>query len=117
MDGQVTPAYQMKAWQEEGWWLARVTGVSDGADPAPLHALTQARSLGRIEAMGRDLIATGLDADEASFDVEMEYVLPGDAGELVCQARGARAWLEAAQELWHERSAAAARALAGRGYS
>lgn len=111
------PAYQMKAWQEEGWWLARVTGASDGADPAPLNALTQARSLGRIEAMGRDLIATVLDADETSFDVEMEYVLPGDAGALVCQARGARAWLEAAQELWHERSAVAARALAGRGYS
>jgi hypothetical protein len=67
--------------------------------------------------MGRDLIATVLDADEETFDIEIEYVLHGDAAELVSQAKGARAWLDAAQDLWQERSAVTVRALAGMGYS
>src|SRR5579859_6749796 len=111
------PAYEVKVWQEGDWWLARVVAVSEGADRAPLNAITQARSLARIESMGRDLIATILDADEADFDVELDYILPGDIGELVCQAKGARAWLDAAQDLWQERSTVAARALTGKGYS
>lgn len=111
------PTYQVRVWQEDSWWLARVMTASDGADASPLNALTQARNLARIESMGRDLIATILDTDEDTFDVQYEYLLPGDSGELVCQAKGARAWLEAAQDLWQERSAAAARALADEGYS
>jgi hypothetical protein len=111
------PTYQIKIWQEDGWWLARVMEASDDADASPLNAMTQARSLARIEPMGRDLIATILDADEDSFDVKFEYQLPGELGELVHQARGARAWLDAAQDLWHERSRVAARALAEAGYS
>jgi hypothetical protein len=91
--------------------------ASDGDDASPLNALTQARSLAKIESLGRDLIATILDADEDAFDVAFEYVLPGESGDLVCQARGARAWLDAAQDLWQERSAAAAKALAEEGYS
>lgn len=67
--------------------------------------------------MSRDLIATILDADDDTFDVELDYVVPGDVGELVRQARGARVWLDAAQDLWQERSPAAARALAEGGYS
>ena len=111
------PTYQVRVWQEDDWWLARVMAASDGAQASPLNALTQARSLARIESMGRDLIATILDADEDAFDVEFEYNLPGGSGDLVCQAKGARAWLEAAQDLWQERSATAVRALAGEGYS
>lgn len=111
------PTYQLRVWREDDWWLARVVEASDGADPAPLNALTQARSLARIESMGRDLIATVLDADEETFDIEIEYVLHGDAAELVSQAKGARAWLDAAQDLWQERSAVTVRALAGMGYS
>jgi hypothetical protein len=111
------PTYQVKVWQEGDWWLARVVAASEGADRAPFNAITQARSLAKIESMGRDLIATILDADEADFDVEFEYVLPGDVGELVCQAKGARAWLDAAQDLWQERSTVAAHALAEKGYS
>jgi hypothetical protein len=113
----VRPTYQLRVWREDDWWLARVVEASDGADPAPLNALTQARSLARIESMGRDLIATVLDADEETFDIEIEYVLHGDAAELVSQAKGARAWLDAAQDLWQERSAVTVRALAGMGYS
>lgn len=117
MDGQVKPTYQVRIWQEDGWWLARVMAASDEADRSALNALTQARSLAKIESMARDLIATILDADEASFDVKFEYMLPGESGDLVCQAKGARAWLDAAQALWQERSATAARALAEEGYS
>ncbi len=117
MDGRVKLSYQVRVWQEDDWWLARVMAASDDADTSPLNALTQARSLAKIEFMARDLIATILDADEDSFDVKFEYVLPGDSGDLVCQAKGARAWLDAAQALWQERSAAAARALTEEGYS
>jgi hypothetical protein len=113
----VKPTYQVRVWHEDGWWLARVMAANDGADASPLNALTQARNLARIESMGRDLISTILDADGEAFDVQFEYSLPGESGELVCQAKGARAWLEAAQDLWQERSATAARALADAGYS
>jgi hypothetical protein len=111
------PTYQIRAWPDDDWWLARVVTASDGADPAPLNALTQARSLAKIEPMARDLIATIVDADEATFGVTIEYDLPDDVGELVRQAKGARAWLDAAQDLWQGRSAVAARALAEKGYS
>jgi hypothetical protein len=114
---RLKPTYQVRIWQEDEWWLARVMSASDGADPSPLNALTQARSLAKIESMGRDLIATVLDADEDAFEVHFEYQLPGESGELVGKAKGARAWLDAAQDLWHKRSAAAARALAEQGYS
>ncbi len=113
----MTPTYQLKVWQEDDWWLTRVVAASEGSDPAPLNALTQARSLARIEHMGRDLIATILDADEGGFGVEFDYILPGDDGDVVSQARCARAWVEAAQDLWQERAAAAARFLADKGYS
>lgn len=113
----MTPTYQVRIWQEDGWWLARVLAASENADASPLNALTQSRGLAKIESMARDLIATVLDADEDTFDVEFDYLLPGETGELVCQARGARAWLDAAQDLWQELSTAAARALAAEGYS
>jgi len=111
------PTYQVRVWPDNDWWLARVVAASDEADPAPLNAITQARSLTKIESMARDLIATILDADEDDIDVSLDYDLPDDVGELVCQAKGARAWLDAAQELWQDRSTVAAHALAEKGYS
>jgi hypothetical protein len=117
VDGDVKPTYEVKAWQDDNWWLARVVAASDGADPSPLNAVTQARALTRIEQMARDLIATILDMDETTFDVDVTYDLPEDVNDLVGEAKGARAWLDAAQELWQERSAVAARALADKGYS
>ncbi|HEY2442359.1 MAG TPA: hypothetical protein VGI31_04435 [Streptosporangiaceae bacterium] len=113
----MTPVYQLRVWEEDGWWLARVISASQNADPAPLNALTQARSLARIESMGRDLIATILDAAEETFQIDVQFILPDDASDHVCEAKAARAWLDSAQELWLERSAGAARALAGKGYS
>lgn len=111
------PTYEIRAWQEDDWWLARVMTASDGADATPLNAITQARTLTKIEPMARDLVATILDVDEGSFDIEVDYRLPHDVGELLGQAKGARAWLDAAQELWQERSAVAARTLTAHGYS
>jgi hypothetical protein len=113
----VKPTYEVRVWQEDDWWLARVVSASEGADPAPLNALTQARSLPKIESMARDLVATILDAEEASFEVDLDYVLPEDVNSVLCQARGARAWLDAAQELWQDRSAIAVKKLAEQGYS
>jgi transcriptional regulator with XRE-family HTH domain len=113
----MTSTYEVKVWQDGDWWLARVVGVSDRADPAPLNSLTQARTLAKIEPMARDLIATILDTEEDAFKIDFDYVLPDDLSELLCQARGARAWMDAAQNLWQERSAVAARALADKGYS
>jgi len=84
------PTYQVKVWPDDDWWLARVVGASDGADATPLNALTQARSLAKLDPMARDLIATILDADEDTFDIEVVYELPEDVNEVLCQARGAR---------------------------
>ncbi|WP_305789437.1 hypothetical protein [Symbioplanes lichenis] len=111
------PTYQVKAWKDDGWWLARVTDASDGADRSPLNALTQAKSLAKIEEMARDLIATILDEDEEEFEVRFDYGLPTGAGQLLDDAAGARAWLDAAQVLWQERAVAAARALTAEGFS
>jgi hypothetical protein len=111
------PTYDVRAWREQGWWLARVVGASEGADQVPLDAVGHARSLARIEQTVRDLIATILDVDDDSFDLDLEYVLPAVIDSVVCEAIGARTWLEAAQELWDEQRTVAVRALAAQGFS
>jgi hypothetical protein len=111
------PTYELRVWQEGGWWLARVVGASDDADPSPLNALTQARSLAKIGQMGSDLVATILDADLDAFEVDIDCDLPGGTGDLVGHAKSARIWLDSAQQLWQERATVAARTLADQGYS
>lgn len=111
------PTYEVRAWQDDDWWLARVVAASDNADTTPLNSLTQARSLTKVEPMARDLIATILDVEEDVFSIEVQYVLPGAVSKVLCEAKGARAWLDAAQELWQDRSAIAARVLSNNGYS
>jgi hypothetical protein len=111
------PGYEARAWREQGWWVARVVAASDGADLTPLHAVSHARTLTCVEQTVRDLVATILDVDEAHFDLELEYVLPPVIDNLVCEAIGARTWLDAAQELWQEHSTLAVRALAAQGFS
>ncbi|HEX6075043.1 MAG TPA: hypothetical protein VFZ32_07240 [Micromonosporaceae bacterium] len=51
--------------------------------------------------MVRDLIATVLDTSEDAFDIEVESDLPDDVRDSLREAKSARAWLEAAQRLWH----------------
>lgn len=111
------PTYEVRAWRERGWWLARVVGASEGADPSPLNGLAHARTLTNIEQTTRDLVATILDVADDAFDVEIEYILPAEVETLVCEAIGARTWLDAAQDLWREQSALAVRALRGQGFS
>jgi DNA-directed RNA polymerase specialized sigma24 family protein len=111
------PTYEVRAWREHGWWLARVVAAGEGADPAPLHALAHARSLITIEQTARDLVAMILDTHEEAFDIEIEYVLPDEIETAVYEAIGARTWLDAAQQLWQEQSAAAVYALSGQGFS
>jgi hypothetical protein len=111
------PGYEARAWREQGWWVARVVAASDGADLTPLHAVSHARTLTCIEQTVRDLVATILDVDEADFDLELEYVLPPVIETVVCEAIGARTWLDAAQDLWREHSTVAIGALAAQGFS
>jgi hypothetical protein len=111
------PTYEVRAWREQGWWLARVVAVSNGADKTPLNALTHARTLTKIEQAARDLVATILDTDERAFDIELEYILPHELETLVFEAIGARTWLDAARHLWQERSTLAVHALTGHGFS
>jgi hypothetical protein len=94
-----------------------VVGASDGADATPLNALTHARTLTKIEQTARDLVATILDAEEDTFELELEYILPKELEAVVCEAIGARTWLDAAQELWQDHSSVAVRALTAQGFS
>lgn len=41
------PVYEVKAWQEDDWWLARVMAASDGADSMPLTAVVAAKTVSR----------------------------------------------------------------------
>jgi DNA-directed RNA polymerase specialized sigma24 family protein len=111
------PTYEVRAWRERGWWLARVVAASDGADASPVNALTHARTLTAVEQASRDLVATILGADERTFEIDLEYVLPAEVETAVCEAIGARTWLDAAQQLWRDHSAIAVHALVGEGFS
>jgi hypothetical protein len=113
----MTPTYDVRAWRDNGWWLARVVAASDGADATPVNALAHARTLTKIEQTVRDLVATILDVGEESFDLELEYVLPRELDTVVCEAIGARTWLDAAHDLWREHSSVAVRALTAQGFS
>jgi hypothetical protein len=75
VDGRVNTTYTVKITHEDDWWLARVTGASEGADTSPLNALTQARTADSAEEMARDLIATILDAEEQEFDIRFEKTI------------------------------------------
>jgi hypothetical protein len=72
------PVYQAVTWPEERWWLIRVTGVSDGGDPAAVGHLTQADSLTDTEPMVVDLITTAL-GGFTGFDVNVRHLLPGES--------------------------------------
>jgi hypothetical protein len=111
------PTYDVRAWREHGWWLARVVAASAGASDSPVNSVAHARSLVTIEQAARDLVATILDVDEDEFDVELEYVLPDEIETLVFEAIGARTWLDAAQQLWEQHSVAAIESLLGQGFS
>jgi hypothetical protein len=111
------PTYVVRVWQDDEWWLARVIEASADADEAPLNAVTQARTLTRIDGMIADLIATILDADDDSFGLQIEYDLPQQIHELLEEAEESRALLDAAQTMWQQSATQAARALTTGGFS
>jgi hypothetical protein len=84
-DVPVKPIYRVRVWRDGGWWLGRVIAAGDGADPAPINSLTQARALASVDSVVRDLIATVLDTNEDAFDIEIEYDPSTDGGGIIGQ--------------------------------
>jgi len=111
------PTYEVRAWRDRSWWLARVVDANDGADPTPIGGVAHTRALTTVEQTVRDLIATLLDVNEETFDVDIEYLLPSELESIVFEAISARVWSEAAQDLWCETSIVAVRTLASHGFS
>jgi len=111
------PTYEVRAWRERTWWLARVVDANDSADPSPIGEMAHTRALTTVEQTVRDLIATILDVDDGTFDIEVEYLLPNELEPVVFEAISAQIWFEAAQDLWREASTVAARTLASHGFS
>jgi len=109
------PTYEVRAWREHGWWVARVVGAGAGTSTAPIGTVSRARTLDAIEPSARAAVATILRVPPDAFDLELEYLLPPALDLVVCEAIGARTWLEAAQDLWRERSTVAVRTLAAEG--
>jgi hypothetical protein len=67
------PTYVISAWHETRMWVGTVDRVLHGGDKAALRYATQARGYRGVETMARDLIATVLDVDEDTFDVQVRY--------------------------------------------
>jgi hypothetical protein len=111
------PTYEVRAWREHNWWLARILDANDSADRTPVGAVAHTRALTTVEQTVRDVIATILDVDERIFDVEIEYLLPNELEQIVFEAISAQIWFEAAQDLWREASTVAARTLASQGFT
>jgi hypothetical protein len=111
------PTYEVRAWREQNWWLARILEANDSADRTPIGAMAHTRTLTTVEQTVRDVIATILDVDERAFDIELEYLLPNDLEPIVFEAISAQIWFEAAQDLWRETSTVAARTLASQGFT
>ncbi len=60
--------YTARCQRSQGWWAIRV--------PEVRGAFSQARRLGDVEPMVRDVVALALEAPADSFDIRMEVTLP-----------------------------------------
>ncbi len=69
--------YRVDATREGRWWIVSVPAID---------YRTQARALGEIEEMGRDLIATMEDVEPNSFDVDLHVTIPSDIREQLDEA-------------------------------
>ena len=86
--------YQAKASRDGRYWLVYVPEIDK---------YTQARNLGEVESMARDLIATWLDVGPDTFVVCPEVELPAEATKHLelaakCRREAAAAQAEAARE-------------------
>jgi predicted RNase H-like HicB family nuclease len=68
MDGMSTKTYMALCRRSQGWWAIAVPEVPG--------ALSQARRLGDVERMVRDVVALALEVAPDSFDVRLEVALP-----------------------------------------
>lgn len=84
--------YTAKCRRSQGWWAIGVPEVPG--------AFSQARRLGEVERMVRDVVALALEVAPDSFDVRLEVTLPDESQQA----------LERAAELRHEAQLAAASA-------
>jgi len=78
--------------RSQGWWAIRI--------PEVRGAFSQARRLGQVERMVRDVVSLALEVPGDTFDVRVETRLPADAQRA----------LERASELRHEAQLAVANA-------
>ncbi len=69
--------YRVDATREGRWWIVSVPAID---------YRTQARALGEIEEMGRDLISTMEDVEPDSFDVELSVTIPSDVRDQLDEA-------------------------------
>lgn len=60
--------YTGQCQRSQGWWAIRVPEVPG--------AFSQARRLGHVERMVRDVVALALEVPPDSFDVRVEVILP-----------------------------------------
>lgn len=90
---ETKPVYQVKAWRDDDSWFARVVGASNGADKAPVNAVTQAPTLAKVDPTARDLIATILDAGAGTFDITVDYDLPDTGRAIQSDQPQALPWL------------------------
>ncbi|QKS17330.1 hypothetical protein HUN59_14915 [Curtobacterium sp. Csp2] len=92
--------YDVHVHREGKFWAIDVPGIG----------FTQATRLTSVEETARDMVAMVKDVDEASFDLNVEIVVPHNADDHVKQARALRAEaarIQAQAALESARSAAA----------
>lgn len=70
------PSYTACYQPDERWYLAEVTGCNDAANPAAVGYVTQADTPDGVEFAVRELLATFLDAEPDTFDVQVQYGQP-----------------------------------------
>jgi predicted RNase H-like HicB family nuclease len=96
------PSYVVTAQRDGSWWFVRVPQVQG--------AFTQARRLGQVEAMAREVVSLLLEVEPNSFDLEVEAVIPDELRAELSRARDLQRQAERAQA----EAAALVRSVAGK---
>ena len=96
--------YHARAERDGRFWLIHV---------AEIDRYTQARSLGEIQEMAADLVASMEDVDPAAVEVEIETVLPASVRRHLSRAEGFRREAYEQNALAAQESREAARELVG----
>jgi predicted RNase H-like HicB family nuclease len=73
------PTYTVSAQRDGRWWFVRVPEVPG--------AITQARQLGQVEAMAREVVSLLLEVAPDSFDLDVHPVIPEEVRAELARAR------------------------------